>query len=172
MKKTLIGLLALAVAAPLLLARGEPSSATHTIDSLAFIGGHWVGKGLGGDIEEGWFPPKHGCMVGVFRLSSAEKGLIVMEPVIIEQKDDAVVFRFRHFGPGMKAWEENDKPLTFHLVEVQGSRAVFDAPDRAQKPGRLVYAVENDRLRVDVSSVTPDGATDETFTVEFERFRR
>lgn len=172
MNRTPIGLLVLAVAAPLLLARAEPSATAHTIDSLAFIGGHWVGKGLGGDIEEGWFPPKHGCMVGVFRLSNPAKGLIVMEPVIIEQEGDDVVFRFRHFGPGMKAWEDNDNPLTFRLVEVNGTRAVFDAPDRSQKPGRLVYTVENDRLRVDVSSVTPDGATDETFTVEFDRFRR
>lgn len=171
MSRALAALL-IVVACSRLVAGREATTASHSIESLAFMGGHWVGEGLGGRIEEGWFPPRDGNMVGVFRLSGAERGLSVMESLMIEQEGERVVYRFRHFGKGMKAWEDNDKPLTFHLVEVSDGRAVFDAPDRAQKPARLVYAVADGRMTVDVVSLKTDGSEDESFRVEYDRFRR
>lgn len=157
---------------------GEPAQSdsskgdVRSIEALEFMVGHWKGEGLGGDVEESWLAPRNGNMVGVFRLSGPDRGLIVMEPLIIEQTKESVDFRFRHFGPGMKAWEPSDGPLTFRLVEVAAGRAVFDAPDRAQAPGRMVYTVDGDRMRVDVSSVHADGSVNETMTVEFTRVRR
>ncbi|HBS29575.1 MAG TPA: hypothetical protein DEB06_09040 [Phycisphaerales bacterium] len=175
MKRSMIavGVVGVAVLCALAtLSRAGQSEGVRSIDSLAFFAGHWVGEGLGGAIEEGWFPPKHGTMTGIFRLTNEKNGLMVMEPMLIEQEGERVSFRFRHFGKAMKAWEPNDKPLTFALAEVGPSRAVFDAPDRAQKPARLVYTVENDRLRVDIVSLKPDGSQDEAMTVEYDRFKR
>lgn len=100
----------------------------RTIDDLSWIAGHWRGDGAplgGGTIEEGWLAPSGGSMSGVFRLVSGppDERARVFELLLLEEEDGEVFYRFKHVGPGWRAWEE--EPLEYRLVDLEGRRAVF-----------------------------------------------
>lgn len=136
--------------------RGEPSQAAATkpvkanLSEIAWMAGTWSGPGLGGQTEEHWTEPGGESMLGMFRLVTKDGKATVFELLLIEQEGEYVKYRFRHFGPGHKPWEEPDKPLEFDLIEVSETKAVFESSVQAS-PKRITYSrVGDDELRIRV----------------------
>ena len=139
-----------------------------TLEQIAWLVGSWSGEGLGGAVEEHWTKPAGGSMLGMFRLVTRTTGKTrVCELLMIEQEGQRVVYRFRHFGPGHKPWEEPDKPLVFDLIEVSASKAVFESSVQTN-PKRLTYRLEGDKLTVHVQGEKA-GVLDKGFELSFSR---
>ena len=95
-----------------------------TTDGLGWMVGRWIGEHAGDRIEEWWSEPYAGMMLGMFRWhrdgTPRFYELLSMEP-----EDDQLVFRIKHFAPGMIGWEEKDDAATFDLVALHDGEAVF-----------------------------------------------
>lgn len=114
----------------------------YTLDDVAWIAGHWQGAGLGGRVEEGWFGPAGGTMVGVFRLTG-HGSAPVLEFLILTQESSGVTYRFKHFGPDYVAWE--DEPITLRLTGASTTRATFENTAWAEgQLKRLVYTLADE----------------------------
>ena len=158
-RRGIVGLVAVgAVAAFGVITQGEPSKpkgmapVSATLQDLAWMTGSWAGTGLGGRVEEHWTSADGQSMVGMFRLVGEKDGFQVAELMIIEQMGTHITYRFRHFGPGHKAWEETDKPLVFDLIRVSAREAVFHSAVQ-ERPIRLTYRLlDEKRLDVHVQS--------------------
>ncbi len=138
-----------------------------TLPQIAWISDAWSGKGLGGTVEEHWTKPAGDSMVGLFRLVGADGKLTVCELLMIEQRGKHVVYRFRHFGPGHKPWEELDKPLVFDLIRLTPNEAVFESSVQTD-PKRLTYTRTGDKLAIRVQGET-EGVLGDGFTVNMKR---
>ena len=149
----------------------EPATASEAIKAdiadLAWISGAWKGDGLGGKVEEHWTAPAGGAMLGMFRLVSGQGRATVFELCLIEQVEEHIVYRFRHFGPQHKPWEPPDQPLTFHLTRLTEYEAVFECQGE-QDPKRLTYRRVGDKLAIRVQAVK-DGRLDEGFEVRMQK---
>jgi hypothetical protein len=128
------------------------------IEDLAFMAGHWQGEIFGGKGEEAWLGPAGGTMLGVFRLVHDGK-TSVTEYLMITEEEDGIVFRFKHFDPDYRAWEEED-PLTFHLVDHEkGRAALFECPVE-QSPKRMTYRLREDGKLSILLESEEDGKTE------------
>ena len=78
-------------------------SAEISIDQLAFFAGHWSGDVVGGVAEEGWFAPSGGTMIGAFRVMQNNVTLF-SEFFLIEESDEGIIFRFKHFNNDYTTW--------------------------------------------------------------------
>jgi hypothetical protein len=100
----------------------EPIRATT--DGLDWLVGRWVGEHETDRIEEWWSDPYGGMMLGMFRWHQAGEPrfyeLLTMEP-----DGDRLVFRIKHFGPGLVGWEEKEDAVTLDLVALRDGEAIF-----------------------------------------------
>lgn len=88
------------------------------------MAGRWLGKGFGGTLEENWNPPMGGTMVATFRL--IRNGVVQFyEICTLEPESESVVYRVKHFDPGMKGWEEKNEYVSFPLVKLEHNKAYF-----------------------------------------------
>lgn len=118
-----------------------------SLTTLGFMVGSWAGEAFGGRIEEHWTGPSGGSMVGMFRLV-VEGRARVIELFTVVREDERIVYRFNHFDPDLRRWEE--APLTYVLVETGEHRATFEMADRNDRvPRQLVYErIDDTTLRV------------------------
>ena len=101
---------------------------TKPIDAAAgevsWMAGRWVGEHDGDRIEEWWSEPHAGMMLGMFRWHRDGEPRFY-ELMSIEPDDARIVFRIKHFAPGLVGWEEKDAAVTFDLVQLTDAEAVF-----------------------------------------------
>jgi hypothetical protein len=134
-----------------------------SIEDLSWFAGHWEGTLFGSKSEEAWMAPEAGTMIGAFRLKTEDPvshaiKTTVIEFFIIEETDTGIIYRFKHFNPDYTAWEK-DRPLIFDLVELDGSRAVFES-NVQNSPKRMTYSLDDaGQLRVLVEG-EENGKTD------------
>jgi len=120
----------------------EAKTPAWSIGDLKWMAGFWHGDALGGYCEEVWTEPVGGTMIAVFRMVVEDKTR-VLEFLVIEQTEAGIIFRLKHYNSAMEPWEED--PFVFHLVSLEGSRAVFEAPKKvADSPRRMVYHLRDD----------------------------
>ena len=100
----------------------EPIAANT--DDLAWMAGRWVGEHGADRIEEWWSEAYAGMMLGMFRWHHGDKPRFY-ELLSVEPEDGHLVFRIKHFAPGMLGWEEKDDAVTFDLVALGDGEAVF-----------------------------------------------
>jgi len=100
----------------------EPIAATT--DDLAWMVGRWVGEQDADRIEEWWSEAYAGMMLGMFRWHQGEKPRFY-ELLSMEPENGHLVFRIKHFAPGMVGWEEKEDAVTFDLVALRDGEAVF-----------------------------------------------
>ncbi len=158
-----------AVCAAMLFARetaraGEASE--EGLAALSWIAGSWRGDYDKGGYDEQWTESEAGCMTGMFRWVHDGKVRVHEFLLLEEDAEGGVHMRLRHFGAGMKAWEE--APMVFTLVERKGQDAVF----KEEKDGvvkTLRYAIEDSgTLLVALTEPGRDGK-DHTFEFRFKR---
>ena len=92
-------------------------------------------------------------MTGLFRWS--KKGAAWMfELLTITEEGSDVVFRFRHFGRNLHAWEEKTEPLVLKLVESSAGRAVFESSTHTKPKHRMRTSDETLRSRITLTRGT------------------
>lgn len=96
-----------------------------SLSQISWLAGYWTGTGLGGNCEELWMPSNDSSMHGIFRF--ATKGeLNFTEYMVIEEKEGSLRVKIKHFGDGVKPWEEKERWVEFPLVKVDGQTAWFN----------------------------------------------
>lgn len=153
MKKTCIYLLFLLICSSVYaqdakktmsLADGD-SSPEASIESYAWIAGHWKGEAFGGITEEVWTAPLGGSMMGSFKLV-ADGTVQFYEILIITQVEKTLMMRLKHFHGDLKGWEEKDETVDFPLVKASKGFLYFDGLtfERVGENEMNVYVVVED----------------------------
>ena len=100
----------------------EPIDAT--VDEVSWMAGRWVGEHDADRIEEWWSEPHAGMMLGMFRWHRDGEPRFY-ELMSMEPDGRHLVFRIKHFAPGLVGWEEKDAAVTLDLVQVTDGEAAF-----------------------------------------------
>ena len=112
---------------------------------LHWLIGNWKGVQDESQIEEYWSPYGGGTLMAMFRWIKNQT-VLFYEFITIEQENEHVILRIKHFYPKMQGWEEKDKSIDFLLVQLEEQEAVFL---QVNKPDQwLVYRLENDEKLV------------------------
>ena len=166
MKKSilLLGSLLVLTAAPLL--SRHAAAEESLIDQLDWMTGRWVIEFDGQYIEETWGPAREDAMVGSLRW--ARNGSVwLYELMSIEEEDDQLVFRLRHFDRNLKPWKsEAEGPLTYPLQNYGENEVIFENPER-DSPRRFVYSREGDELTIRIED--PEGKDENPFRFKLDR---
>jgi hypothetical protein len=93
-------------------------------DDVSWMAGRWVGEHDGDRIEEWWSEPHAGMMLGMFRWHRDGEPRFY-ELMSMEPNEARVVFRIKHFAPGLVGWEEKEEAVTFDLVQLTAGEATF-----------------------------------------------
>ncbi len=134
-------------AAPGNVAAGDQAvskSSSASLADLAWIQGHWILERNGDLLEEIWSAPEGNSMMGMFRWVKKGGKVWLFELMTISQEGNKVLYRFRHFGGDLKAWEEKEKPLSFQLKSVAENEAIFEGlPEQKMRRYRFQKQGEN-----------------------------
>lgn len=95
-----------------------------SVDALAWLSGRWVGVDGTDRLEEVWTEPESGMLLGMFRWHR-DGAARFYELLAVEPEATGLVFRIKHFDPGLKGWEEKDEAVTLDLVARSDDEAVF-----------------------------------------------
>lgn len=140
------------------------TGAPATLAEVAWLAGAWAHEAEGEAAHEVWTAPEAGSMTGMFRWVRGGR-VLVHEFLLLEEVEGRVEMRLRHFGAGMRAWEE--APLVFDLTSVDANTLVFEQRDD-DTPATLRYEwLEDGRLRFTFHEVGAEG--EQRFVVEFKR---
>lgn len=101
------------------------------LQDLGFMAGHWRGEAGGKQLEEIWNAPEQGSMTGMYR--EMENGKTTFyEFLTIEAGPQGPMLLVNHFEPGLKGWEDKNKPAAFHLKNfLPEGEVVFESGDPA-----------------------------------------
>ena len=98
-----------------------PEADKSTLADFSWLAGRWEGHLGPTTAEQQWMAPRNGTMQGFFRLTDAEK-TIVIELFTIRETPSGIEFYFRHFSPELKPWEEKE---AYHLNLTKSDGGVF-----------------------------------------------
>lgn len=129
----------------------QPASAT--LADVAWLAGHWVGTGLGGECDETWLPATDNAMPGIFRYHLNDT-LVFSEYMMIEALDSTLTIKLKHFNRDLSPWEDKDRWVEFRLIKIDGQTAYFNG---------LTYHREGNSLTVKLAMRTRDGSRIEEF---------
>jgi hypothetical protein len=148
-------------------APGQEAStgAQGSVATLGWLVGSWEGRLGESVIEEAWLPPVDGEMLGSFRWSKAPP---LYEALLIAEEDGAAVLWLRHFGPGLKAWEDRDGALRFDAVTLEPGRAVFESEEDGKRV-RLGYERKGDDGLLAWLETTEPGSEAERLEFSYRR---
>jgi hypothetical protein len=119
------------------------ATASENLEDLSWLAGHWITAD--GAAEEQWLEPRGGTMTGQFRWIFPN-GNQVLEYLVIEQTDEDIIFRFKHYGTDFVPWEK-DEPNTYRLTELAEDSVTFELiSDNPKVPRRYRYQVTGDTL--------------------------
>lgn len=100
-----------------------------TLNDLSFMSGQWVTEGPWGIMEEFWSEPMGNSMMCAYRCVKEGK-VVFYEFIVIEQTEEGLAMKLRHFSPGNLAWEEKNAPYTYPLMFLDTNKARFERPDK------------------------------------------
>jgi len=118
------------------------SSRRATLTDFAWLAGGWEGHLGPMTAEQQWMAPRNGTMQGFFRLTDAEKTLVI-ELFTIRETPAGIEFYFRHFSPELKPREEKE---AYHLNLTKSESGIFrfDNPAVNQLRDALLTRVDGD----------------------------
>lgn len=125
-----------------------PEQKPATLADFAWLAGHWEGKLLfsGSDkpltAEQQWFAPSKGTMLGMFRLSSDQKTILI-ELFTVRETPDGIFFYFRHFSPEL-APQEKEEAYRLKLAKWSASHFQFDNTVQNQLKDAILTVVDDD----------------------------
>ncbi|HEY7527504.1 MAG TPA: DUF6265 family protein, partial [Candidatus Limnocylindria bacterium] len=89
-----------------------------------WMAGRWVGEHDADRFQEVWSDRHAGMMLGMFRWHRDREPRFY-ELLTLEPDGDRLIFRIKHFGPGLVGWEEKDEAVTLDLVSLREGEAIF-----------------------------------------------
>ena len=98
-----------------------PETNKPALEDFSWLAGRWEGHLGPMTAEQQWMAPKNSTMQGFFRLTDAEK-TIVIELFTIRETPGGIEFYFRHFSPELKPWEEKE---AYHLNLTKLENGIF-----------------------------------------------
>jgi Domain of unknown function (DUF6265) len=101
------------------------ASPPATLADISWLAGHWTGNAFDGLCEEIWSPPRHGAMMGMFRLINHGKTTLYELMTLVEEQG-SLILRLKHFGPKLNGWEEKAKTVDFKFVGKQDGAVHFE----------------------------------------------
>jgi len=119
-----------------------PEANKSTLEGFSWLAGRWEGHLGPTTAEQQWMTPKNGTMQGFFRLTDAEK-TIVIELFTIRETPGGIEFYFRHFSPELKPWEEKEA-YHLNLTKSEGGVFRFDNPVTNQLKDAILTRVDGD----------------------------
>jgi len=123
-------------------------SPSAKISDITWIAGHWRGEALGGIVDEIWYPPAGGQMMGVFRLTS-DQNVQFYEIFTVSEEEGSLILKLKHFNADLTGWEEKDEIVKFPLVKLGDKIAYFD--------GLTMEKIDDNHLTVYVIFHQKDG---------------
>ena len=122
-----------------------------SITSLEWLVGHWEGSLGPMTVEETWYPPKHGSMQMMIRLSNPDS-IQMLEFIVVREVSDGLILHLRQFGEDMELRTNQEMPLL-----EQSETAVSFKGEENSSVRRLDYTLLGDnQLKVDVTVATGD----------------
>lgn len=126
-----------------------PAFAEPVLSDLAFLEGDWRGESDGLGFDETWSSPAAGVMTGMAR-GYREGQISVLEYIVVEEKDGAVLMRFMHFRPDYTTWE-TEGPVVLRLTQARKGDALFQSDDPQAEVQSVRYLSPSEGvLRTDV----------------------
>lgn len=125
-----------------------PEQKPATLADLAWLAGHWEGKlpFPGSDkpltAEQEWFAPSNGTMLGMFRLTSDQKTVII-EFFTVREMPDGIFFYFRHFSPELVP-RERDEAYRLKLTKWDAGHFQFDNTVHNDLKDAILTVVDSD----------------------------
>lgn len=105
------------------LEEGRPAGKA-SLEQMSWLAGYWAGPGLGGHCDEVWLPAVDNSMSGAFRYVK-EGSIVFTEYLVIEEIEETLALKVKHFNRDLTAWEEKDDWVSFRLIKVEGQTAYF-----------------------------------------------
>ena len=144
---------------------GMAGRAPGRVEQLAWLSGRWEFATQGQHLEETWSPATDDAMLGMFRWAR-DGSVWLYELMSIEQEQDTLVLRLRHFSRGLEPWaSEAEGALEYPLKSLANGEAVFENPQR-DAPRRFIYRREADRLTIRIEAAGDDAGPPDQFTFE------
>ena len=113
------------------------------LSELEWLSGHWFSDDKA--YEEVWIAPKAGSMSGSFRWVFAN-GKQILEYLVIEEKDEQIFLRFKHFETDYVPWEKGE-PNLYKLESLKDRQVTFTRRSKnSNVPLKLVYRRDTNRL--------------------------
>jgi hypothetical protein len=109
-----------------------------SLAELSWLVGRWQGEAFGGQVEETWFPPAGGAMVGVFRL--VKDGEVQLYELYTLDGEDLTV-RLKHFDAALVGWEERERVVEFPFRGAAARQITFEGLRFALLPDGRLQAV-------------------------------
>jgi hypothetical protein len=131
---------------------GKEAKPVPTLKDLAWLEGRWQEAQEGSLFTEVWGRAQGDAMVGYDHWTIGGKTRM-LELMAIEQTEEGLVLRIRHFGRGLvMPKSEADGPISWPLLSLEGQKVVFEHPTRAW-PKRMEYERQGDVLTGRLSGV-------------------
>lgn len=128
----------------------SPALAEPVLSDLAFLEGDWRGESDGLHFDETWSSPTAGVMTGMAR-GYREGQVSVLEYIVVEEKDGAVLMRFMHFRPDYTTWE-TEGPVVLRLTQAKRDDALFQNDNPKAEVQSVRYLLQSDgALRADIA---------------------
>lgn len=106
------------------LSEGQESPSA-SLNTVAWIEGHWTGEAFGGTAEEIWSAPMGESMMFVFRLVNDNK-VSFYEIGHIQQLGNSLILQLKHFDGNLKGWEDKIETVDFKLVKLEKNKVYFE----------------------------------------------
>lgn len=135
---------------------GDQSPGKGKLEQLTWLEGYWQGEWHGEYCDEIWMPATDISMSGIFRMKN--EGLInFTEYMVIEEKEESLSVKLKHFSRDLSPWEEKDKWIEFKLVKIEDQTAYFNG---------LTYHRENDQLTIKLMMKSRNSTRIETISLK------
>lgn len=120
-----------------------------SIAAMTWLAGTWTGAGLGGENEEVWSEPRHGVMMGMYRMLKDGKP-VFYELLTLSEVEGSLEIRLKHFDAKLRGWEEKEAEaaVVFPFIAQRDGRIYFDGITFEPKGDALtVYLAIEDRKK-------------------------
>lgn len=103
----------------------QPQTKRGSVSDVNFIEGRWKADWGDRSLDANWSAPGGENIVGYVRVMK-EGAVVLYELFAFEQTEQGLAALVRHFGPGLIAREEKEKPDRYNFMEAGNGWALFE----------------------------------------------
>src|SRR5215510_5906312 len=129
-----------------------------TLADFEWLAGHWAADIKAGHVDQYWAKPGPDGCLGMFRLATPEKTL-VLEFFTLRETPEGIEMRVRHFNMDLAPWEKGDS-IILRLKSLSKGTAVFENPVNNQPKRSTMKRVGQDSFHVKSEIIHDDKRTE------------